>query len=917
MTWRAAESVLVGRSAELDRLVGVARAAAGGSAGVALIGGDAGIGKTRLVSELAQRAADEGFTVLIGQCAELGDTMPYLPLADALRDAPPELVAAWPVLLRLLPGRRGEPDDEAAGGLTQQRLFGSTLAMLAELSAQRPVLLVFEDLHWADRSTRDLLVFLTRMLQTERVCLAGTYRTDDLHRRHPLRPLLAEMRRLPAVTAVELGPLSPDEMADHLATLDGGDPAAIDAVIRRAEGNPFYAEELLAAYDGTLPEGLADLLLARVERLSEPALGVLRSAAVAGSRADHDLLSEVSALDDAPFDEGVREILSRGLLLRDGHGYVFRHALLREAVYIDLLPGERTRLHTEFAKVLARRNGPVAELAHHYLASHDLPGALTTSVEAGRRAARVGAPAEAHRHFDQALGLWERVPDPERLAGVGRDALGLWSAVAAADSGDNHRAIAQLRELPATAETYERLAYYLIEIEDEAGSVAAAKAAVAAAPEGPLLARALATYARTLAGGSRHAEVRELAARALDVAESSGAVDAENSALIALAACAEFEGETAEAERLLGRAIARRSSDLSIDLRAVFTLARIRFERGALAAAAPTVDHGLRMAVETGLTWSTYGTDLRFLRLLIHYVSGEWDQAQEVAAGFGVRVGTPAEATLSSFALFVEVARGLPIVEERLDWVRGFWDVVLVAYMSRGLAAEHALWNGDPEGALVHVTAVVSALEPNDAALIRIAATGLGALAELRRTEGADELLARARHAATWSSVQVEGRAWLVRAEAEWHRVYGTATPAIMADVVTAFDFGFTYEVARSRWRLAETLLATGDREAALVEWRSAVATATALGAAPLSRALAALGRRARFTGKPTTAVAGLTEREREVLALIAEGLTNREIAERLFIAQKTVSVHVSNILGKLGVSSRTQAAALVLNRTS
>jgi DNA-binding CsgD family transcriptional regulator len=908
--------VLVGRSAELDRLVGVARAARLGSAEVALIGGDAGIGKTRLVNELAGWAGDEGFTVLVGQCAELGDTIPYLPLADALRGAPAELVAHWPVLRRLLPGGRGESDDEAVGSLTQQRLFGSTMAMLAELSAERPVLLVFEDLHWADHSTRDLLVFLTRMLQTERVCLLGTYRTDDLHRRHPLRPLLAELRRLPAVTAIELGPLSPDEMADHLTTIDGGDPAAIDAVIARAEGNPFYAEELLAAYDGGLPDGVADLLMARVERLSELALGVLRTAAVAGRRADHDLLGEVSGLDAPRFDEAIREILSQGLLLRDGYGYLFRHALLREAVYLDLLPGERTRLHTGFANVLTLREGPIAELAHHHLASHDLPGAFAASVEAGRRSARLGAPAEAHRHFDQALSLWDRVPDPDRVAGTDRATLGLWSAVAAADSGDNQRAISQLRKLPPAAEINERLAYYLTEINDEAGAMRVAQAAVDAGPEGALLARVLATYARALVWTSRHGETEALASRALKVAESSGAVDAENSALIVLASCAEYDGDLARAESLLERATARRSADLSIDLRAIFVLARIQFEQGELAAAAPVADHGVRMALETGLTWSTYGTDLRFLRFLIHYVAGEWDQAQQLAAGFGIRVGTPAEATLSSFALFVEVARGLPAVEQRLAGVRGFWDAsTLVSYMSRGLAADHALWRGEPETALDHVRAVLDILDPQDPGAIRIAATGLAALADLGRHQGADDLLARARQAVAVGHVKVEGRAWLARAEAEWHRVHGTDTPAMWAAVVSAFDFGFRYEVARSRRRLAESLLAAGDRENALAEWRAATISATALGAAPLSRALADLGRRARFTSKSDSAADGLTDREREVLALIADGHTNREIAERLFIAQKTVSVHVSNILAKLGVSSRTQAAALLLNR--
>ncbi|PZG28420.1 helix-turn-helix transcriptional regulator, partial [Spongiactinospora gelatinilytica] len=880
--WRPAESALIGRSAELDRLIGVARAAAEGSAGLALVGGDAGIGKTRLVTELAEWASGLGFMVMAGQCAELGDAMPYLPLADALRDAPPDQVAAWSVLRRLLPGTRGETDEEQAGGLTQQRLFGQVLALLSELSAERPVLFLLEDLHWADRSTRDLLVFLTRMLQSERVCLAGTYRTDDIHRRHPLRPLLAELRRLPIVVPIELGPLPPDVMADHLAAL--APPAtvstgSIDSIVERAGGNAFYAEELLAArddgdrdQDAGLPEGLAELLLSRVEKLSEPAQQALRAASVAGRRADHDLLAGAAGLEESRFDEALREIVSRGLLLRDGYGYVFRHALLREAVYGDLLPGERTRLHTQYAALLTADpgGGNPAELAYHHLASHDLAGALAASAEAGRRALRLGAPAEAHRHFDQALGLWDRVPDPERLTGTDRTSLGLRSAVAAADSGDNRRAIAQLKELPPTAEVNERLAYYLTEIEDEPGSIQAAQAAVEAATDDSMRAHALATYARVLYWTARHDEGKDLAARAFSAAEAAGESDAANSALISLAAYASIAGDEVTAERLLKRVTSRPGPDLSINLRGLFNLARLQYEAGDLAPAARTADRGVRFAAEAGLSWSTFGTELRFLRFLIHYVLGEWDDAQRVAAGFPIRVGTEAEALLSSFALFVEVARGQPAAEERLSWLRKFQCLPLIAYMSRGLEAEHALWRGDPEAALAHVQALIAIVEPYDPVLIRICAIGLAALAEtgsagLTETGSADaadladDLLARARHAATTGPgsgargpLGVEGLAWLARAEAEWHRVRGTATPAIWARVATAFDFGFSYEVARSRWRLAESLITAGDRAAAADEWKAALTTARELDATPLIEALTALGRRARLAPAPS-----------------------------------------------------------------
>ncbi|MER7133137.1 helix-turn-helix transcriptional regulator [Streptosporangium saharense] len=912
----ASSGVLIGRSAEFDRLVALLHTASEGLSGVALVGGDAGIGKTRLVTELVEQARRDGFAVLVGQCAELGDALPYLPLADALRGAPAELRAeidARPVLGRLLPGDT-DPGTESASGLTQQRLFGSMLGFLAV----RPVLLVLEDLHWADRSTRDLLVFLSRMLQTERVLLVGTYRTDDLHRRHPLRRLLAELKLLPSVTSIELTPLDRAEMADYLTALGGTDIQVIDEVAERAEGNPFYGAELLEAVTegSSMTDDLAGLLLSRAEVLSDEAQRVLRGAAVAGRRVDHDLLQEVSGLPDLAFDEAMREIVSRGLLRLDGeYGYAFRHALLQEAVYTDLLPGERVRLHSEFARLLTTRRGAAAELAYHYLAGHDLAEGLSASVEAGRKAESLGAPAEAHRHFDQALELWERVPDAEQRAGIDRVRLTVRTAAVAADMGDNHRAIALLRSLPPTSEVCERLAYYLYDSDDLQGAITAATAAVEAAPpDSPALARALATLSRTFTWPPQSAEdagARALAERALGVARTTGTTDAEKGAILVLATCAEYEGDTALAEKLFDSVALRDSGDLAMDLRALFHQARIRYERGFMAGATEAAERGVRLAERTGLSWSTYGTDLRFLQLLTHYSGGEWTRAAEMAAGFGARVGRVAEAVLSSFALFVETAVGAPQVEQRLAWLKPFWSDPLVAYMSRGLAAEHALWQGDPELALEHTTAVLDAIDPSDLGTIRISAVALWALADLGRAEGADELLARARGVVR-AGMGIEGQGWMARAEAEWHRAHGRFDVEAWRSVVEIFHPAFVYETARARWRLAEALLVSGERAAALEEWRLAVETADSLGARPLANALAELGQRARFV----TAQHGLlTGREQEVLALVAEGLPNREIGERLFIAQKTVSVHVSNILGKLGVSSRTQAAALARER--
>jgi DNA-binding CsgD family transcriptional regulator len=341
--------------------------------------------------------------------------------------------------------------------------------------------------------------------------------------------------------------------------------------------------------------------------------------------------------------------------------------------------------------------------------------------------------------------------------------------------------------------------------------------------------------------------------------------------------------------------------------------------------------------VDAGLGWSIYGTDLRFLEYLIHYTTGDWDLAEALADHFPVRVGTIAEAQLSSYALFLEVARGDDAVRERLSWLGPLWmHDGHVAYIARGLAAERALWEGDERTALDHVTAVLEALEPTAAGCIRIATVGLSIHADRAaraRTHGdtaaeetalraADDLIARARRAAAniasgprlW--LGLEGRAWLARAEAQCHRVGGDDEPKLWRAVVDAFGYGFTYEVARSRYQLAEALLVRGRPEEAEAEWRQAMGVARRLGAEPLLHALGRLGRRARFSTPQRTATTGgpltaLTSRELEVLRLVAEGRNNRDIASTLFISPKTVSVHVSNSLAKLGASSRTEAAAI------
>ncbi|HYY79659.1 MAG TPA: AAA family ATPase, partial [Actinomycetes bacterium] len=461
--------VFIGRAVELRRLDAVLERAEQGRPQVVLLAGDAGVGKTRLLLALADRARRRGMRVLMGASVELGDIgLPYLPVVDALRelaDDPEEasLLAAAavtaPGLGRLLPGIG--PAGRTGDGLDQLQLLDAVRAVLVGLAERSPVALVLEDLHWADRATRDLVAFLARTLRSGRVTLAVSYRSDELHRRHPLRPLLAELVRLPAVERLELVPFTRAELAEHLEAIAGAPLPAeqVEGIHARSEGNPFYAEQLLAAGAGDaqveLPATLAEVLLARVQRLSEPAQRVLRVAAVAGRRVSHRLLAAVAGQPEADLEQGLHGAVGAGVLTTDAAtgSYAFRHALLQEAVYGDLLPGEQVRLHAAYARLLAADpDGAAAELAHHCLASHDLAGGLAASVRAAEEAEAVLAPAEALRHLHGALGLWERVPEPAAVAGIDRVGLTLRAAAAASAAGEQQRAATLARDAAAIAE---------------------------------------------------------------------------------------------------------------------------------------------------------------------------------------------------------------------------------------------------------------------------------------------------------------------------------------------------------------------------------------------------------------------------------------------------------------------------------
>ena len=939
---------------------------------VVLLAGDAGVGKTRLLVEFVGRARGRGVRVLVGGCVELGDIgIAYLPVADALRglaDDPAdaqllaEVAATAPGLGRLLPGIQQAGPRAALGrdSLDQAEVFDAVRALLVGRAERSPVVLMLEDLHWADRASRDLVAFLARTLRAGRVLLVVSYRSDELHRRHPLRPLLAELVRLPGVGRLELAPFSRAELAEHLAAIAGGSLPTdrMDGIYTRSEGNPFYAEQLLAAGGGDedvgLPVTLADVVLARVQRLSEPAQQVLRVAAVAGRRMSHRRLAEVAGQPEADLERGLREAVDAGVLVADSTtgSYLFRHALLQEAAYSDLLPGEQVRLHAAYARLLAAEpDGAAAELAHHYLQSHDLVGALAASVRAAEEAAAVLAPTETLRHLSTALKLWERVPDPVTITGTHRVDLLLDAAAAASNAGEDPRAVGLAQEAATTADAtadpvratraHERLGLYLLDagrLEEALHARARAVELVPAQPPTRLRARVTAAMAQALINSGQRDEARRWCDEALMAARGAGSADDEADVLITLGMIQEWD-DPAKARSLYGagRARAADAGNLEIELRALQDLAVLELNLGNLAAARVLYEEGVELAERTGLGWS--GVGMRAALCMVCYLIGDWDECERLIAAVPERVMTLAGQHVAAHGLAVQVARGRSDVPQRLQ------DVVALAGASQVLdgevavrEADLAIWQGDLDrarSAVQRALAAVDAVERIDKAIDVAWVCMKGVTVEAERAERAraagdaaalndatavgQGLLQRIRAALKQAhrvgvAHYVHLRGCHAKAEAEWTRLQGHSDPKAWQAAVDAFSYGHVYAVARCQWRLAEALLGAGDREQATTAVRAAHETAAKLRAAPLQAALEALARRGRLdlgAGIPVDrTLAGLTPREVEVLRLLVEGRSNRQIAERLFISGKTASVHVTNILAKLGVHSRLEAAA-------
>lgn len=986
---------LVGRAEPLGVLTGAVDQALAGVAGAVVLSGDAGVGKTRLLAELLAEAERRGVTTVVGHCLDFGETaLPFLPftelfgrLAEERPEAVEVVVANHPDVQRLLPAHRrsaGATAPVADERVDRVALFEAVTAAFGELAQANPLLLVVEDAHWADESTRDLVGFLLSRLADQPLAVVVSYRSDDLHRRHPLRRIVAEWGRLPQVRRLDLTPLP---AADVTALVHGLRPdlaaASVRSIVDRADGNAFYAEELATSAVGAagpgVPPDLADLLLVRVDRMSDAGRRVARVLSVAGRPTPHDLVGAVSGLADGALDDALRESVDAHLVEARGEGYAFRHALMGEAVDDDLLPGERVRLHTAFARALRADPslGSYAELALHARASHDLATAFEAGVKAGDEAFGVGAPAEAARHFELALELVDRVPDTDSIRARWALVTDLADVFLVAGYPERARALLDdaLRDTGSRTPREQAdllyhsalLHYFFDERSLASEALEAGLALLADGPPDSITIALLSIKARVLDSFAQWRQALEVARQAVDLADSPALTDSAlarraaadaRATLTVLNRRTDDTGQTLRNLRELADH-ARAEGTVSVELRSRHNLGTVLYESGRLDDAVVLYDEVVRLGERTGQLWSPYGLSSRIIRSTVLYELGRFDEA---LAGLAVADAPPAQvAALASTRALVGAARG----EDDAVVARSTRDAWLLdpqlAIIGGAAEAEMLARAEGFEAGRAHLSDGIDLVAERWGEALFMARVRMAALAVALAADHATEITSADRPAVVaWARAQTvagrraarvaqpgsavigpEGAAWRIRLEAEWARLrrlldadasppaVETGSPdgegedllddgdrateaadhvALWQRVVTAFDYGPRYELARSRARLADAQRVAGDAEAATATAALARETAHRLGARAL---LAELGGLATPPRRAVDATRAPTAREQEVLVLIAEGRTNRQIAKALFISEKTVSVHVSNVLAKLGAAGRTEAAAI------
>jgi len=962
---------LVGRDDEMSTVTDWLGRAAEGSPGVVVAAGDAGIGKTRFVREVAARVRGDGWSVLAGACVELSDGAAMLaPVAQVLRqlgrdrgeDELADLLSGPALrLARLVPELAIDTGGLEAGSAAQ--VLVAFHRLMRTLADEAPVLLVLEDLHWADVTTRDLLRHLSSRLYDERLLVLATVRTDDLDRRHPLRPVLAEVVRRPEVYRLDLGPLDAGELAGHLArstgTLDGRD---LRDIAERAGGNPFFAEEMAEiGADGSLPPSLEDVLSLRLERLPADAQQLLGEAAVLGASVDPTLLSSVTSLEADAMRSALRSALDDGVLLVDGTAYAFRHALLREVALDRLLPDERIAAHAAAAVALeadpdraaAGRAGAHGQAAHHWWEAGDASRCLVASVMAAREAEDAFAGAVALQHLRRAIELWDSVIDPGALTGTTRGALLLAATRVAWDlDAPDIRALgsAAIREADAAGDPRARAEASLLQTlvlirfgqVQEALDVATRERARHGEEDSAARALALVAHAAAVTRASEGFDGE------WDVDDIGADFDA---ALVAARAADDVDVEvtvlTADVDTI-GLYLADRTD------RAVVALARLAAadQAGVVVpglefvwAARPAYLCGHQSEIESIVArWqATAGpaTDTQSLAWLVmasiaihaHACAGRVDRALERIDEVDLRdFRGRHHATMWAVWAAGDTLRWTGRITEALDRAELAVTAATAGYRRLWYAAEQAASRAAAGAGPRELVATASTTgdAPVDRGWPWAMARLVDAVATAADNRPLDEdLLAvvdgwvrRLDRYVGWLHGDAPIRSWaaacLRRTQAQRAMLAGAPDPALWDPVVADFEVrGARSYAAIARMRRA-TARAAADGTSSpacerdlLTAWRGFVDMGMTT---PRQEAEAlARGLRIRLPGMDgdhhdEEVLPVLTDREREVLALVARGWSNKQVGEHLFISPKTVSVHLSNTMRKLGVEGRTQA---------
>ncbi|WP_246063992.1 helix-turn-helix transcriptional regulator [Nonomuraea longispora] len=901
MAERVVSPVFVGRNEELSELAAALDTAVEQGPAVALVTGEAGIGKSRLLAEFA-RSLDPAVRVVEGTCTELGsDSLPYAPFVTVLRRlirVEGVLPGPYRQLARWFP-ELGEAGD-AEGG--KHQLYEEVLTLVERVAADQPLVIAIEDLHWADAATRELLGFLARNLTQAGVLLVITYRSQETGD-GLLGPLLSELSRRPRTTALRLDRLDRQGVSRQLAAILGAEPdaATVRRVHERSDGNPLFVEALARAGERT-PDSLRNLLLHGARSLPGPARELLRIASVAGGRVGHRLLAEVAGQDGVGLDALLRELVDRSLLRTAGDGYDFRHALIRHVVYEELLPGERARLHARYAEAL-RDSGAHAELTAHAYAAGNRGLALSAAHLAACRAGGTHAYEEQVRLLDQVLELW----DPDVNLEVDRIDVLTGAAEACMLSGDYVRgidhataglaAVDERREPERAAQLLEhrgRLRHRL-----DATGVSDWERALEllpAAPDSVQRGRLLGVLAMGLLPEVDRA--REPFEEALRIGRCTGDSTVTVRGLLGVGSMTRDLGMLAQA-RTLAERLDSHDLLMTVPMYEAMLHAKAGDQRRAIAAARD----GIRHARRYGLGRSRGAELARYAgRSLI--LAGQWDEAAAVLRE-SLQDDPP---PLSRQALLV-LAGYLSLLRGDVSAAAVEHDGGGSLFLRHQLLCLLAVAQGDPERADLLLDRALA-----DPALTRIYSSDArpvlvaGALAQRARlAHGAGEGL---RHRVAERQAELAAADATLGVDGRLDRAWQIMLHALIEDdgwdgaAESWRELRQPYELALSLYHGARAALAAGDRPDGTARLREAARLAASLGAAPLTREIALLRR-------PRPAQDGLTEREHDVLRLIAEGLSNRQIAARLHISPSTAGVHVSHILTKLGAATRTEATAI------